>query len=115
MTTAQITSIIGAENLDARIHIPEIAHIAFFKDKNVIKSDIKDVRFKFDTNNTMLEVIYVRPYSQDGTQPPHGNYDTLDWDGTSTIFEYLTDVETGSVIVDYFAFSSITMIVLKEV
>lgn len=110
MTESQIVAALGAENMDAYVVIPGLRYIGFSKDKNVIRSDIRDVRFKFDTTNDILEVVYVRPYSQNGNLPPHGNYDTMDLDGVSTIFEYLTEFNGTDVIVDYYSFDSITVL-----
>ena len=42
MTTAQITEILGVNNLDARVYIPEIDFISYGKDKNVTFSEIKE-------------------------------------------------------------------------
>ncbi len=109
MTEAQIIAAVGAGNMDAYVYIPGLRYIGFSKDKNVIRSDIRDVRFKFDTTNDVLEVVYVRPFSQDGNYPPHGNYDEMDLEGVSTVFEYLTEVGTDDVIVDYYSFESITV------
>jgi hypothetical protein len=118
MTTAQITEIIGSANVyvsgtKTRLHIPSINYIAFSKDKNVIRGDIRDVRFLFDSANEILEVVYCRPFSQIYLLPAHGNYDIMDLNGVSTIFEHLSDFETGDLLVDYFTFESITTIGLK--
>jgi hypothetical protein len=110
MTEAQIVAVVGSGNMNSLSHIPGIRYVTFKKDMNVIKSDIRNVRFKFDTTNDILEVVYVRPFSQNSNLPPHGNYDTMDLDGVSTVFEYLTDVVTGDVVRDYFSFDSITTI-----
>ncbi len=110
MTEAQIVAALGAGNMDDYVTIPELRYIGFKKDRNVIRTDIRDVRVKFDTTNDVLEVVYVRPFSQNGNIPPHGNYDTLDLDGVSTIFEYLTEVGTEDVIRDYYSFDSITVL-----
>jgi hypothetical protein len=114
MTKNQIIAILGSQNIDNILHIPMIKYVALTKEKSAIRADIKDVRFKFDTTNDIMEVIYCRPYSQTGTLPPHDNYDTMDLNGVSTIFEYLTDVETGELIVDYYSFSGIAVIGLED-
>jgi len=113
MTAAQIEAILGEETMDILTHIPELLYIAFKKDRNVLRSDIKDIRFKFDTDNSILEVVYVRPYSQTGAIPPHGNHDILDLGGVSTIFEYMTDKD-NKVVKDYYSFDSITTIGLSD-
>jgi hypothetical protein len=113
MTRNQIIAILGEENIDELMHIPTIKYVALTKERSAIRADIRDVRFKFDTTNDIMEIVYCRPYSQTGTLPPHNNYDTMDLDGVSTIFEYLTDVETGEVIVDYYSFSGIATIGLE--
>jgi hypothetical protein len=109
MTAAQIESIIGSSNMNILTHVPEIMYIAFKKDANVLRADINTIRFKFDKVNNILEVVYVRPFSQKGTLPEHEKYSTLDLDGVSTIFEHLTKAN-GETIVDYYSFDSITTI-----
>ena len=110
MTEAQIVAALGSANMDEYVVIPGLRYIGFKKDKNVIRSDIRDVRLKFDTTNDILEVIYVRPFSQSGNLPPHGNYDTMDLEGVSTVFEYLTEFNGTDVIVDYYSFDSIAVL-----
>ena len=111
MTAAQITSILGVNNIGTVnfIHIPTIIYIAFKKDKNVLRSDIADIRFRFNMVQELMEVVYCRPYSKQGTLPPHPHYDILDYQGVSTVFEYLTD-ENNQLLVDYYDFDSITTI-----
>lgn len=113
MTASQVEAILGAGNMDVLAHIPELVYIAFKKDKVVLRSDITDIRFKFDTTNSILEVVHCRPYSQNSNTPPHGNYDTLDLEGVSTIFEYMTD-SNGDIVKDYYAFDGITTIGLAD-
>lgn len=110
MTESQIIAVLGAGNMDDYVSIPQLRYVGFKKDRNVIRTDIRDVRIKFDTTNDVLEVVYVRPFSQSGSIPPHGNYDTMDLDGVSTIFEYLTEVDSSDVIRDYYSFESITVL-----
>jgi len=114
MTKNQIIAILGEENIDELLHIPSIKYIALRKEMSALKSDIKDIRFKFDTVNDILEVVYCRPYSQNGTLPPHNNYDIKDLNDVSTVFEYLTDVETGELIVDYYSFEGIAVIGVED-
>jgi len=118
MTTVQIIDILGSENMyvsgtKTRLHIPSISYVAFLKDKTVVKGDIRNVRFLFDSTNEILEVVYCRPFSQIGLTPSHGNYDILDLDGVSTVFEYMAEPSTGELVVDYFTFESITTIGLR--
>jgi hypothetical protein len=110
MTAAQIEAIIGSENMggSTRLHIPSILYIAFKKDKNVVKADVNDVRFLFNTDTDLLEIVFCRPFSTTGQLPKHGNYDILDVNGVSTVFEYMTG-ENG-LYVDFYAFDSITTI-----
>jgi hypothetical protein len=110
MTEAQIIAALGAENMDDYVSIPGLRYIGFKKDKNVVRSDIRDVRLKFDTTNDILEVVYVRPFSQSESYPPHGNYDEMDLEGVSTVFEYLTEFNGTDVIKDYYSFDSITVL-----
>jgi hypothetical protein len=110
MTKEQLISSLDESNMDAYVHIPGLRYIAFRKDKFVIRSDVRDVRFKFDTVNEILEVVYVRPYAtaESGKLPWHGNYETSDLDGVSTVFEYLSNQETGETIRDFYSFEGIT-------
>jgi hypothetical protein len=113
MTKNQIIAILGSENIDNILHIPMIKYVALTKEKSAIRSDMKDVRFRFNTTNDIMEVIYCRPYSQSGKFPPHEYYDVMDLNGVSTVFEWLRDVETGELIVDYYSFSGIAVIGLE--
>jgi hypothetical protein len=113
MTASQIQAILGEDNMNVIAHIPSLLYIALKKDKTVLRSDIRDIRFKFDTTNSILEVIYCRPYSQSGTEPPHGNFDTIDFYGVSTIFEYMTD-ENEDIIKDYYDFDGIVTLGLSD-
>jgi hypothetical protein len=122
MTASQIEFLVGESNMNVLTHIPSIMFIAFKKDKTIIRSAIDEVRVKFDSETdigsgqkaNILEVIYVRPFSQKGTLPVHGNYDIMDYYGVSTVFEYMTDVRTGEVVKDYYDFDSIVTIALRE-
>jgi len=116
MTSAQILTILGAGNMDARLYIDDIKYIAFYgKDKNPKFSEIDKIRFLFDTTNEILEVSFCRPYSQNLLEiPEHGQYDQLDYNGIPTIFEYLVDIN-GDLIVDYYSFDSISAFVLRGV
>jgi len=112
MTTAQITAIIGIENLDDRVYVDDIQFISFGKDKNLTFSEQKRVRFFFDTANEILEVSICRPYSTNGSLPTHGQYDTLDYNGVSTVFEYLVNADK-TLVVDYYGFEAISLISLR--
>jgi hypothetical protein len=115
MTTAQITEILGISNLDARVYIPEMDFISYGKDKNVTFSEIKRVRFFFDTVNEVLEVSLCRPYSENLADiPAHEQYDIINHKGKDYVFEYLVDAN-GELIVDYYGFESIMLINLKKV
>jgi hypothetical protein len=115
MTTAQITEILGVNNLDARVYIPEMDFISFGKDKNVTFSEIKRVRFLFDTTNEVLEISLCRPYSENLADiPAHGQYDILNHKDKDYVFEYLVDTN-GDLIVDYYGFESISLINLRKV
>jgi len=121
MTMDQITEIIGLDNMATdntdeadRIYIEAINFISFGKDKNLTFSEQKRVRFLFDRTNEVLEISICRPYSTDGTEPPHSHFDTMDYNGVSTIFDYLVD-SNGEVIIDYYGFESISLISLREV
>jgi hypothetical protein len=122
MTASQIESLIGSENMNVLTHIPSVMFIAFKKDKTIVRSAIEEVRIKFDSETeigngefaNILEVVYVRPFSQNGTLPPHSNYDIIDFNGVSTVFEYMTDLATGEVIRDYYDFDSISTISLRN-
>jgi hypothetical protein len=114
MTTTQITAILGEENLDSVLHIDKLHYVTFSKDKNVIFPNRNKYRLEFDTTNEILKIYTVRAYSIDGTEPTHGNFDTLVVNGESVIFEFLTDTQ-GETIVDYYSFESIVTIGLKGV
>jgi len=114
MTTAQLTAILGAENLDSVLHIDKIHFLAFSKDKNVIFANRNKYRFEFDTTNEILKVYTVRAYSTDASEPDHGNFETLTVNGESVVFEFLTDTD-GNEIIDYYSFQSIVTIGLKGV
>jgi hypothetical protein len=113
VTSSQIEFILGSANMNEYVHIPQLRYLTLTKDRTVIKSDIKNVRFKFDTVNGILEVVYVRPFSQNGKLPHHGNYDTMDLDGVGTVFEYLSDVETNDVIRDFYGIEEICVVGLS--
>ena len=114
MTTAQITALIGVQNLDARVYIPEIDFISYGKDKNVSFSEINRVRFLFDTTNEVLEVSLCRPYSRNLAElPSHGQYDILNHKGEDIVFEYLVDANEN-IIADYYGFESITLINMRK-
>jgi hypothetical protein len=123
MTKSQLIELLGVNNIDTEgwIYIDKIDCISFAKDLNTIKSEITNTRFKFDGYTSIgenlkanvLEVIFVRPFSQNGTLPEHGKYDILDYQGVQTVFEYLTNPATGEVLVDYYSFDDITVIDFK--
>lgn len=111
MTATQIEAILGAGSMDTvgMIHIPEMRYITFKKDRMVLSSDIANIRFRFDTTNDIMEVVYVRLFSRSGSTPPHGNYDAPVDGNTDIIFEYMCDAN-GDVVKDYYSFDAITTI-----
>jgi len=118
MTTAQLTEILGEESLDTynedenKIFISlhdTVFSFSVSKTKYVLSAEVERTRFHFDTENEVMSVAYCRKFSTTGQLPPHGNYDVIDVNGISTVFEYLTS-PSGNIIVDYYAFSSITIV-----
>jgi hypothetical protein len=111
MTATQIGAILGSSSMDTvgMIHIPEMRYITFKKDRMVLSSEISNIRFRFDTTNDIMEVVYVRLFSRSGTIPPHNNYDAPVDGNTDIIFEYMSD-SNGDVVKDYYSFDSITTI-----
>jgi hypothetical protein len=117
MTTSQLTELIGVNNLDTYsgenllfISLHEsVFSFSVAKAKYVLSAEVNRTRFHFDTTNEIVSVAYCRKFSTTGQFPPHGNYDVISVDGVSTVFEYLTN-PSGRVIVDYYPFSSITIV-----
>jgi hypothetical protein len=117
MTTAQLTELIGLESLDTysgedllfiSLH-GTIFSFGLAKTKYILSAEVNRTRFHFDTTNEIMSVAYCRKFSTTGQFPPHGNYDVIEVEGVSTVFEYLTS-PSGNIIVDYYPFSSITIV-----
>jgi len=113
MTTDQIVDIIGEEYLTVRSYINAIKFIGFEKDKSMVFSEIQRTRFLFDPVNEILEVSFCRPYSKTGQIPSHNQYDIYEVNGENVVFEYLVDMD-GNIIKDYYPFSAIMTINLRE-
>jgi hypothetical protein len=117
MTTSQLTELLGEESLDTYTGEDKLfisLHDVIFsfsvsKTKYVLSSEVSRTRFHFDTDVEVMSVAYCRKFSTTNQYPPHGNYDVIDIDGVSTVYEYLTN-PNGDIIVDYYPFSSITIV-----
>ena len=112
MTKAQVLQVLTEVNdaPDVYTALTDVNYIAVTQTSNLLFCRQKDIRFRFDTTNEIMEVIKCRAYSQgDSLQyPGHSHYDEMDNNGVPTVYEYLVDIN-NDIVLDYYSFDAITL------
>lgn len=110
MTTSEIKYTINTllgEPLDMITPLKSVAYIKISSHECKFP-DIKNMRFKFNTKNELLECYLCKPYSGkiEDSWVEGKNYDYFD----NKIFKYMFDPVTLEPFVDVYDFNSITCI-----
>lgn len=111
MTKAQVnytvTQILG-DSMDTWTYLPNAKCINLSKQERKW-CDKKINRFYFNSTYELLECLYIREYSRNGSIPSHGNYDIItDENGVDVIYERLCD-SNGNLLKDVYSFESILL------